>query len=254
MYIMTFSLPIHVDGRFVGIAGADIALHRFERILLSSLIKMENEALIVSEEGRIIAANTANWTVGDMAHQAMNRQETGCRVIELGEAARTGLLFSAPASVNTGRGVSRQPASVGTLKPPYAAWTNYRLTPTPPPKHSKALSGSAEWPLAFLKRAFYFIGHNRKTTPIPCPRGFNCSIQCKHGRLICDCLYHPKRSGNLSIGRLHGRLLTLAQLDGMSLRRDISNSPYQPAYLAVRPCHSPPRSRYQTMPRCLCLI
>jgi hypothetical protein len=27
MYIMTFS-PIHVDGRFVGIAGADIALHR----------------------------------------------------------------------------------------------------------------------------------------------------------------------------------------------------------------------------------
>ena len=60
MYIMTFSLPIHVDGRFVGIAGADIALHRFERILLSSLIKMENEALIVSEEGRIIAANTAD--------------------------------------------------------------------------------------------------------------------------------------------------------------------------------------------------
>lgn len=49
MYIMAFSLPIHVDGRFVGIAGADIALHRFERILLSSLIKMENEALIVQE-------------------------------------------------------------------------------------------------------------------------------------------------------------------------------------------------------------
>ncbi|RJG11121.1 histidine kinase [Pseudomonas cavernicola] len=96
MYIMTFSLPIHVDGRFVGIAGADIALHRFERILLSSLIKMENEALIVSEEGRVIAANTANWTVGDMAHHAMNRQETGCRVIELGEAAAHWSLVQRP--------------------------------------------------------------------------------------------------------------------------------------------------------------
>lgn len=96
MYIMTFSLPIHVDGRFVGIAGADIALHRFERVLLSSLIKMEHEALIVSEEGRIIAANTANWTVGDMAHHAITRQEADCRVIELGEAAAHWSLVQRP--------------------------------------------------------------------------------------------------------------------------------------------------------------
>ncbi|EOZ4917402.1 TPA: PDC sensor domain-containing protein [Pseudomonas aeruginosa] len=86
-YIMTFSLPILVDGQFIGIAGADIALHHFERILLASLIKMENEALIVSEEGRVIAANTANWTVGDMAKHTITRQEADCQVLELGEAA-----------------------------------------------------------------------------------------------------------------------------------------------------------------------
>ncbi len=96
MYIMTFSLPILIEGRFVGIAGADIALHRFERILLSSLIKMEHEALIVSEDGRVIAANTANWAVGDMAKHAITRQEADCRVIELGEVAAHWSLVQRP--------------------------------------------------------------------------------------------------------------------------------------------------------------
>ncbi|WP_271408613.1 cache domain-containing protein [Pseudomonas sp. Q1-7] len=96
MYILTFSMPIYVDGRFVGIAGADIALHRFERVLLSSLMKMEHEALIVTEEGRVVAANTANFTVGEMAHHAFNRAEVDCRIIELGDAAAHWSLIQRP--------------------------------------------------------------------------------------------------------------------------------------------------------------
>lgn len=96
MYILTFSMPIYVNDRFVGIAGADIALHRFERVLLSSLMKMEHEALIVTEEGRVVAANTANWTVGEMAHHAFNRTEVDCKIIELGEAAAHWSLIQRP--------------------------------------------------------------------------------------------------------------------------------------------------------------
>lgn len=84
MYILTFSVPILVQGRFVGIAGADIALQKFERQLLKDLVRLHNEALIVSEEGRVIAANTANWMVGDMAHQAFNRAENECRQFDIG--------------------------------------------------------------------------------------------------------------------------------------------------------------------------
>lgn len=84
MYILTFSIPIRVGGRFVGIAGADIAVNRFERPLLSALLKLDNEALIVSEEGRVIVANTASWMVGDMAKHAFNRSENGCKQVEVG--------------------------------------------------------------------------------------------------------------------------------------------------------------------------
>lgn len=84
MYIMTFSHPIHVDGRFIGIAGADIAFHLFEKILLTNLVKMGNEALIVSEEGRVIMANTANWTIGDMANHLITHHSAESQVIELG--------------------------------------------------------------------------------------------------------------------------------------------------------------------------
>ncbi|MCP8465388.1 cache domain-containing protein [Pseudomonas sp. ZM23] len=34
LYILVFFVPIQVDGRFIGVAGADIALHEFEAVLL----------------------------------------------------------------------------------------------------------------------------------------------------------------------------------------------------------------------------
>ncbi|MBF8728920.1 PDC sensor domain-containing protein [Pseudomonas guariconensis] len=96
MYILTFAAPIQVEGRFIGIAGADIALNRFERLLLADLLKLQNEALIVSEEGRVIASNTANWMVGDMARHAFNRLETECKQVELGSTSAHWSLIARP--------------------------------------------------------------------------------------------------------------------------------------------------------------
>jgi hypothetical protein len=79
-YIMAFSVPIHVEGRFVGVAAADISLHEFERVLLAGLMRMDNEALIVNAEGRVVACNTANWLVGDMARQNFACRDNGSRV------------------------------------------------------------------------------------------------------------------------------------------------------------------------------
>lgn len=96
MYILTFATPIQVKGRFIGIAGADIALNRFERQLLAGLMKLKNEALIVSEEGRVIASNTANWMVGDMARHAFNRLENECKQVELGSTSAHWSLIARP--------------------------------------------------------------------------------------------------------------------------------------------------------------
>lgn len=68
MYILTFSTPIQIDGRFIGIAGADIALNRFERVITANLMRLSHEALILSGEGRVVATNTANFTAGEIAN------------------------------------------------------------------------------------------------------------------------------------------------------------------------------------------
>lgn len=67
MYILTFSRPVLVDNRFIGVAAADIALNRFERVVTAKLMRLDHEALIISGEGRVVAANTANFTAGEMA-------------------------------------------------------------------------------------------------------------------------------------------------------------------------------------------
>lgn len=77
LYILAFSVPIQVDGRFIGVAAADIALHEFEGVLLGSLMQMGHEALVVNGEGRVVAANTANWFTGDLARRLLGRDGQG---------------------------------------------------------------------------------------------------------------------------------------------------------------------------------
>lgn len=69
LYILAFSVPIFAGGHFVGVAAADIALHEFDQLLTRCLLCMKNEAFIINGEGRIIAANSANWFVGNMANR-----------------------------------------------------------------------------------------------------------------------------------------------------------------------------------------
>ncbi|MGX1124593.1 cache domain-containing protein [Pseudomonas sp. HLS-6 TE3448] len=67
LYILAFSVPIVAKGHFVGVAAADIALHEFDQLLTRCLLRMKNEAFIINAEGRIVAANSANWFVGNIA-------------------------------------------------------------------------------------------------------------------------------------------------------------------------------------------
>jgi len=72
MYVLTFTMPILVQGRFIGVAGLDLSLHNLERLLVRSLMKLEHEAVLLSADGRVIASNTANWMVGDLVATLLN--------------------------------------------------------------------------------------------------------------------------------------------------------------------------------------
>jgi C4-dicarboxylate-specific signal transduction histidine kinase len=93
LYILAFSVPILLEGRFVGVAVADVAMQDFERVLLSSLLRLDREALIINGEGRVLAANTPHWSTGEMA-RSIGQQ----RVLELEGAARWALVECTPSS------------------------------------------------------------------------------------------------------------------------------------------------------------
>ena len=65
--ILAFSVPIFAGWHFVGVAAADIAQHEFDQLLTRCLLHMKNEAFITNDEGWIVAANSTNWFVGNMA-------------------------------------------------------------------------------------------------------------------------------------------------------------------------------------------
>ena len=46
--------------------------------MIRSLMRLPQEALLVSAEGRVIAANTADWSTGDLATRVMGDEGAEC--------------------------------------------------------------------------------------------------------------------------------------------------------------------------------
>lgn len=65
VYIMTFSSPVVVGGRVLGIAGADVAVARFEARIVPPLRSLPQRAVLVNRERRVIASNGAGHTTGE---------------------------------------------------------------------------------------------------------------------------------------------------------------------------------------------
>jgi len=64
MYVVTASIPITVDGDFLGVSGVDLSVGELERRLIGVLRGAPTDAVIVNTERRVIAANTPRWVIG----------------------------------------------------------------------------------------------------------------------------------------------------------------------------------------------
>lgn len=71
LYILTFTRPLTVSGEFVGVVGVDVPVAAFEQIAIPSLKHLGGEAVVVTSEGRVLAANTPTWAVGEMARDLL---------------------------------------------------------------------------------------------------------------------------------------------------------------------------------------
>ena len=65
VYILTFSQPVMANGRLLGVAGADVAVSRFEHRILPPLRNLPRPSLLVNSERRVIASNDARFTTGE---------------------------------------------------------------------------------------------------------------------------------------------------------------------------------------------
>jgi len=92
MNILTFSSPLHLDGRFIGIAGIDIISSRFEAILITHLLQLPHEALIISEEDRVIATNSADYLAGEILRQGSHHHAPSRRIAISPNHARWGVI------------------------------------------------------------------------------------------------------------------------------------------------------------------
>ncbi|MFD8733366.1 cache domain-containing protein [Streptomyces sp. NPDC059618] len=72
LYILTFTRPLTVDGEFVGVVGADIPMTAFEQIVVPSLKQLGGESVVITSEGRVLAANTPTWAVGELARTLLS--------------------------------------------------------------------------------------------------------------------------------------------------------------------------------------
>jgi hypothetical protein len=65
-YTITFTTPVFVDGRFCGVAGADVAVKSAEQVLLPALRAASSHLAVVNVHGRILSSNTGRHLCGDL--------------------------------------------------------------------------------------------------------------------------------------------------------------------------------------------
>ncbi len=74
-YILTFAVPVLVDDEFVGIAGADIVLAELEEALTASLLGAKASLVIITNDARVVASSSADWSPGEIVRSELNRIE-----------------------------------------------------------------------------------------------------------------------------------------------------------------------------------
>lgn len=65
-YTLTFSTPVMDGDRFLGVAGADIAVKSAEQRLLPALCAADRRLAVVNDDGRILSSNDGRHVCGDL--------------------------------------------------------------------------------------------------------------------------------------------------------------------------------------------
>jgi hypothetical protein len=79
-YLLTLTEPVVVDGEFVGVAGADVSVRRFETHLLQVLGQLPAPFLLLNDEDRVVLSTAPRWLVGGLLPPGAGPSEPGTAV------------------------------------------------------------------------------------------------------------------------------------------------------------------------------
>ena len=65
-YVLTLTEPVVAESGFVGVAGADVPVRRFEASLLEALGRLPVPFVVLNDEGRIVLSTAPRWLVGSL--------------------------------------------------------------------------------------------------------------------------------------------------------------------------------------------
>lgn len=64
-FVLTMSVPVMHEGRFLGVAGSDLLASRLEVELVPVLSQVEADTVIVNADRQVVMSNSARWIPGD---------------------------------------------------------------------------------------------------------------------------------------------------------------------------------------------
>lgn len=72
--VVTAAVPVYADGRFIGVAGADLDPDVLERGLVARMRGLPGDAVVVNADRSVLAAGTARWMPGERLPVHPNRE------------------------------------------------------------------------------------------------------------------------------------------------------------------------------------
>lgn len=65
-YLLTLTMPVEAEGVFLGVAGADVPITRFETVVLRRLEAGAGDVVVVNSHGRVVLSTSARWITGSL--------------------------------------------------------------------------------------------------------------------------------------------------------------------------------------------
>ena len=84
-YLLTLTVPVVAEGEFVGVAGADVPVARFETLVLGELGDLAVDVVVVNPEDRVVLSTSARWLAGSLAPPGAMQDADRVRTVTLAD-------------------------------------------------------------------------------------------------------------------------------------------------------------------------